>query len=103
MTTGTFYNTTAENGTDLNLYKSKTVAQDAKVLNFMQQNAEQKFTVCEIFDRLLAEKIIHDRTPRTSIGRSLNTLMNEGKVSKLQEKRIGYYGRPNYLWRFKSI
>ncbi|NBB18048.1 hypothetical protein GVN20_01660 [Runella sp. CRIBMP] len=103
MTTGTFYNTTAENGLDLTLYKSKALAQDAKVLNFMLQNADQKFTICEIFDRLLAEQIIHEHTPRTSICRSLNTLMKEGKVSKLQEKRMGCYGRPNFLWRIQSI
>lgn len=103
MATGKFFNTTAENGHDLKLYKSKTAAQDAKVLCFMSQNADQKFTACEVFDRLLVNRIIHERTPRTSIGRSLNTLMNEGKVLKLQEKRNGCFGRPNYLWQFKSI
>lgn len=38
------------------------------------------------------------QTPITSIRRSLNTLMNEGKISKTMDTVPGQFGKPEFLF-----
>lgn len=39
--------------------------------------------------------------PLTSFRRALNSLAKQGKVEKMAEKRVGYYGANEHLWRLK--
>ena len=87
-----YYNTTGESGKMLEEFKAKTMNQDAHIYSIFKKDP----------DSMLSASIIgkHMRCPLTSIRRSLNTLMNSGKIEKLIEKRVGAYGRPEHLYKF---
>jgi hypothetical protein len=92
---GTFYNTTKEVNPQLELFKQKNKKQDDLILEFFKKNPSKKY---------LRETIanVHYNYPSQSIVRSLNTLMNEGFIEKLEEVKVGSYGRRCHLYKLKT-
>lgn len=97
-----YFNTTDLEGKELQESICKALRQDAKILEFFKKNPQVKLTKYEVLDNLLQANIIDARTPETSIGRALNTLMKGGYVSKLDEFKIAKYGKRNHLWQLKE-
>ena len=88
-----YYNTTNESGSTLKEYAAKTEKQDEVILSVMQpKNGLTPFGV----QSLLRSKGYD--YPITSIRRALNTLTQENKLTKLDKKRPGKYGRANHVW-----
>jgi predicted transcriptional regulator len=94
-----YYNTTNIKGKELEKVVKTTKTQDAMVLSFLRHNPTLKLTKHGVYEELIKQGYLNrDRTPDTSIGRSLNTLMHGGYVLKLPEREKGKYGRRNYLY-----
>ena len=86
-----YYNTTNEKAGPLNNYKGKAKTQDEYIYSLFKDGA--KLSSSMIFPLV--------NFPQTSIRRSLNTLMNEGKIDKLDVKVFGMYGRKEHLYKKK--
>ena len=87
-----FYNTTSEVNPQLSLFKERAIKQEHLILNHFKRNPESKYLREDV------EKVF-SKYPPQSIVRSLNSLMNEGKISKLNEFRIGKYGIKCHLYQ----
>ena len=87
-----FYNTPSEVNPQLSLFKERAIKQEIIILNHFKKNPNQKYLREDI------EKVF-SKYPSQSIVRALNTLMNEGKISKLNEFRIGKYGVKCHLYQ----
>ena len=85
----TYYNTTKENGNQLLMFVEKAKSQDERILLLMRKNKEQ--TPSELIKHF-------ENTPITSIRRSLTNLTKQGKLTKTDNKKIGLYGRFEYVW-----
>jgi len=88
-----FYNTTHEKGETLEVFHRKADRQDMKVLNafsiFLKLSPEECWKLFYFQEK---------GVPLTSIRRSITNLTKAGKLVKTNEKRIGIYGRPEYIW-----
>jgi hypothetical protein len=93
--TGTYYNTTKEVNPQLELFQQKNKKQDDLILDFFRKNPSKKY---------LRETIasVHYNYPSQSIVRSLNTLMNANLIEKLEEMKVGSYGRRCHLYQLKK-
>ncbi len=91
----TFYNTTHETGQILMEFRRCANSQDDQVLDLFCTYGHA--TPSEIHAMWPDEK-----TPITSIRRSINTLTKLGKLAKTERKRLSTYGRPEHVWRLKQ-
>lgn len=100
-----FHNTTNEKGATLNKYVQKARTQDDDVLAYFKANPEN--------DLITPDKVLcylEQVNPRqyehanmiTSIRRSFNTLLNSGKIEKLENKIMGAAGRKVHCWRLSK-
>jgi hypothetical protein len=96
-----FYNTIGLTGTELKKFQKQTETQEQKILAFLANYPSQEFTKHEIKTHLVKANKIHERTPESSISRALTDLMNDGKVTKLDQMRKGEFDKPNHLWKIK--
>lgn len=92
-----FYNTTGESGQILMDFKSATKNQDQLVLEMYQRY--RIMPPSEVEKRLKDAKLIDEKTPITSIRRSITSLTGEMKLQKTGSKQRGPQGRPEYLWK----
>ena len=84
-----YYNTVRETGEVLEKYSNKAKSQDEFIMNLMKDGAKLSASMIEpLMD-----------VPITSIRRSLSTLMNEGKLIKLDVTVFGKYGRREHLYK----
>ena len=90
-----FYNTIELEGVVLEIAEIKGLAQEEKVLLFLERNHPRKWTAYEIRDAIMAT------SPRSSTIRALCNLRDRGKVEKTEYKKIERYGKPNFLWALK--
>ena len=93
-----FYNTTNEENPQLDVFCKKADSQDNLITDLFLCDPPRKFTPSEVWQKLIRIGNIDKDTPLTSIRRSINTLTKEGILRKLDEKRIGFYGRPESCW-----
>lgn len=93
-----FFNTTGETN-NLPEYNSKAATQNERVLRILME-AKTHLTPFEILARYSA--YYKSRTPITSIRRSLTVLTKKEKLEKVDIKKNGNWGRPNYQWRIKT-
>jgi hypothetical protein len=100
--TGDFYNTIHLVGMDLAKSKRQSTTQTTKILAFLQERFEEKFTSSEIRKHLIESGKISERTQETTIRARLTDLSKRDFVMKLSEMRDGYYGKPNHLWTLKT-
>ena len=89
-----FYNTTGESGEQLEMFKGKAKTQDQIVLRFFKSNPKINYSPSQVWRLVFQEK-----TPLTSVRRSMTNLTGEGLLCQADEKRQGIYGRPEKTWR----
>ena len=88
----TYFNTTNESGATLKNNVAKAKSQEEEILNYFKFEIESTpFTILLDFDY-----------PITSIRRALTNLTKQGKLIKTNEKRIGMYGRSEYVWKLNE-
>lgn len=99
--THSFHNTTNQSTTELKTSEDKARTQDEIVLEFFKQHKLNDFTPCEVYEALIKQKKITRLVPITSIRRAITNLTHSTKddLEKMRDKRIGYYGAPNNVWR----
>ncbi len=81
-----YYNTNKETGEVLQTSKSKSISQEAVILNLFS----------EYYESATAEDIhrhFSSHTPLTSIRRAITNLCNDGSVYKTDAFDIGKYGK----------
>lgn len=93
MSGESYYNTTRVRGHQLRLYELQAEFQDAKVLEFMENNPSFKASAEDI------GRLVLPRAPRTSWGRALCNLTTLGLLEKTDHQVDGKYDRPIYTWR----
>ena len=93
----TYYNTTNESGPQLAAFKQEAQTQDQAIYEVFKSGA--KLIPFEV-QTILSKKGID--WPVTSIRRSINTLAEEGLIENTGERRLGKYGRNNYVWQIKD-
>ena len=96
---GEFYNTIRSKGHALTLYHSQNLDQDKRVLAFFFAHKGQWFgrdnVGLKVFGSVYKDRVL----PPMSVGRSLNTLMNEGYIIKSKKADAqGVYGKPQHSW-----
>jgi hypothetical protein len=86
-----FFNTTHEGGELLGRYQAKAADQELIILEFYQ-------FVGLATPSEAHEQCFGDKTPITSTRRAISNLTKKGRLRKTPDKRIGPYGRPEYIW-----
>ena len=97
-----FFNTIGLEGKELSEAIKQNYSQDSKVLLFFRFNPELKLSKYEVHEALIKGKFINKKTPDSSIGRALYTLMKEGLVLKTSEQKKERHGKMNYLWKLSQ-
>lgn len=89
-----YYNTTNESGATLKNNVEKAKSQEEKLL-------EHFYNFVWGFNPSLLHSAF-ESYPITSIRRALTNLTKQGKLIKTYEKRIGMYGRSEYVWKLNE-
>lgn len=100
----TYFNTTNESGATLKNNVAKSKSQEEKIFKLFQLDFEY-WSKKEILYTGLTPKELQDffhKYPITSIRRALTNLTKQGKLIKTDEKRIGMYGRSEYVWKLNE-
>ena len=90
-----FYNTTNETGDDLKQSHKKAKSQSDKILAFYKEN--QEASPSQVMLALPVGTLI------TSVRRSITDLTKDGHLEKTTRKRIGLYGKPEYIWKLHAL
>lgn len=93
-----FYDTTKEPKEDVKKYRKTTEKQDVLVLRWCQ--SVEKFTPWSI--HALMQNTTVGGILITSVRRSINTLLNDGKIEKTGFKRMGPQGRNEFEYKIKE-
>ena len=97
-----FYNTVHLTGENLKDEHKQAGTQAGKILNFLQEHSEGKFTSSEIRKNLIQNGKISDKTQECTIRARLTDLSKKDYIIKLSELRDGFYGKPNHVWQLKT-
>ena len=92
-----FYNTTNEVNPQLDVFCKRADSQDNLITDLFLCDPPRKFTPSEVW-QILIKRGMSEKTPLTSIRRSINTLTKEGILRKLDEKTEGFYSHPEHYW-----
>ena len=87
-----FYNTIYLKQTELEKEIKNAKNQEEKIMVIFQQKKE--LTPSEVWEYLM-------EYPLTSIRRAMTNLTDQGRLTKTSIQKIGYYGKPNYVWQIK--
>ena len=87
-----YYNTVRKDGEQLKMALDKTETQEDLVLLLFRNNPYKNYTPFEVL------KELGIKAPITSIRRAITDLTQDGKLRKLDIRRVGEYGEPNYTW-----
>jgi len=88
-----YYNTTKEKNQDLSDLIQRAKNQDELILNIFIESNKTELSASDVF------RLMQFKYPLTSVRRSINTLMNGGHLQKTENKKIGIYGRKEYLFK----
>lgn len=91
-----FYNTTQEQGTELNDYQLKGLKQEDAIKELF--SIYPKLTPTGAWSRYIA-LTGKNNTPLTSIRRCISDLTKDGYLVQTGEKSEGLYGRNEFVWR----
>jgi hypothetical protein len=82
--------------------KRNAKGQEARILRYLTE-AVELYPATGFGASVLWQILGYHSTdePLTSFRRALHSLKKQGKVEMLAEKRVGYYGAPEHLWRLK--
>jgi hypothetical protein len=90
-----YYNTVKYSGEELQTRLLRAKNQDQAVLLWMANHPDDDFTRDEVY------KLVMPRAKESSVGRSLNTLMEAGYLNKLDIFRMGDAGSRQHRWQLK--
>lgn len=96
----TYFNTNNTLQHELMLREQESEAQEKLVLR--QYNDFKKATASMVWEQLIAKRKIHHLTPLTSIRRAISVLSKNGILRKVDEVRIGYYGRNEHYYEINA-
>ena len=88
-----FYNTIKFGKIKLEKEISNAKNQEEKILLIF--NKKKELTPSEVWEYLM-------EYPLTSIRRAMTNLTDQGRLIKTSTQKIGYYGKPNYVWKLKT-
>ena len=88
-----FYNTIKFGKSKLEKEISNAKNQEEKILLIF--NKKKELTPSEVWEYLM-------QYPLTSIRRAMTNLTDQGRLIKTSTQKIGYYGKPNYVWKLKT-
>lgn len=91
-----FFNTVPLRGEELRDAKKRASTQDALVLKIFE-GATKPLTPSEVH-AILTRGFIPEKTPLTSIRRSITSLTDAGLLVKTDQKRKGAFGVTNNTW-----
>lgn len=92
-----YYNTTSQTGQRLLEFCGKAKTQDNRIYEFLVKHEFHWFSPESL--RLL---IFGEKTPITSVRRSLTSLTEQGKIEKSPTANaLSEFNRPTHTWRFK--
>lgn len=99
-----YYNTTNESGTTLKNNVAKAEGQEEKIFKLFQLDFEYLNKCKKPYIGLTPVDVLDffPKYPITSIRRALTNLTKQGKLIKTDEKRIGMYGRSEYVWKLNE-
>ena len=97
-----FHNTIHLKGEKLKKGNCKAQSQSNKILDFLRERLNEKFTSCEIRKYLVETGIMPESTQESTIRARLTGLYKQDFVMKLDEMKDGFYGMPNHLWTIKQ-
>jgi hypothetical protein len=97
-----FHNTINLEGFELYNANDKTNEQEKIVHLLFEKNPGIKWTPSKAHEILTDYRIIHPRTPLTSIRRAITNLTNDGYLTKLDEYEKGSFGIREHLWMLKQ-
>lgn len=89
-----YHNTTNEHGATLKASIDKAKSQDDIILEYFKNNKGVKLSPSMILERTKL------KCPITSVRRSISNLTATGYLNKTEEKAVGIYGKPEYLWKY---
>ena len=106
----TYFNTTNESGATLKNNVAKAKSQEKEILNIFLDDIIRMETIYFISDKdtneykgyTPSQMTFYFDYPITSIRRALTNLTKQGKLIKTDEKRIGMYGRSEYVWKLNE-
>ena len=96
MTQPDYFNTTSQKDPILTVYRDKATHQNKKVMEFFEKNPYKLFTPEEVH-----RAVFNDKTPITSVRRSITVLEQAGRLVKTDEQRMSSFNRPAYCWKLK--
>ena len=88
-----FYNTIYLKQTELEKEIKNAKNQEEKIMVIFQQKKE--LTPSEVWEYLM-------EYPLTSIRRAMTNLTDQGRLRKTNTQKVGYYGKPNDVWKLKN-
>lgn len=91
-----FHNTTKESGSLLEKAEAATKKQEEIVYEVFVK-ADREMSPSEVWE--IVTELLGQAWPLTSVRRAISDLTSSGKLVQTKTKRIGLYGRPEYLWR----
>jgi hypothetical protein len=94
-----FHNTTDEPEEIRKDYELKAGSQDALVYEFFR-SIRAAHAPTMVWDSLISQGLISEKTPLTSIRRAISNLARAGLLVKTSVKMQGNYGRLENTWRF---
>ena len=103
-----YFNTTNESGTTLKNNVAKAKSQEKIILRFFNEDknilegSEFEKNIGFSPSQFVGGLFSLYNMPITSIRRALTNLTKQGKLIKTNEKRIGMYGRSEYVWKLNE-
>jgi transcription initiation factor IIE alpha subunit len=93
-----YFNTTALKGKNLERGFKKAESQDKIILDCFLR--KRSLTPSQIYR--FRQSVGLGNVPLTSIRRSITVLTDDGRLIKTEKRRIGLYGRWEYVWEVNS-
>jgi hypothetical protein len=90
-----YHNTNKETGDILAASEEKAKSQEEIIYDYMNDKFLYEFTAEDINEILLPH------VPLTSCRRALTNLMNEGKIIKTNNTKLGKYGKQIFTYKYK--
>lgn len=98
-----YFKTTNESGTTLKNNVAKAKSQEEEILKLFKLDFKHWKDLKEYLGMSPTDLIDYfPEYPITSIRRALTNLTKQGKLIKTNEKRIGMYGRSEYVWKLNE-
>ena len=96
-----FYQTTTLSQDELKDAQEKAQTQEQLVYWLYKSFNNNGMIPSNVWRDLISLHKIPIETPLTSIRRAINTLTEEGKLTKSEEQKKGYFGKPEHVWHLK--